>query len=111
MGGESMPLYDEETLCPLCNQRIGTTPTLGFDHLDPPRGSLSATFTDSLVHRECLSGWERKEQFVKEWNELLESRGGARRLVVRASGAVEYVRPSHLEGALARWRQRLRDGV
>lgn len=92
-----MPLYDEESTCPICGTKIANRSTIGFDHLDPPADRICAAFTDCLVHRECLATWEHRDRFVEEWNTLLERSGGSRALVVRPDGFVEYVTPSWLQ--------------
>jgi len=81
-----MALFEPGSPCPLCGlPMLETEDTIGFSHL-ASSNPLILPFDDGVVHRQCISAWDQRDEFVAAWN----SEAGDLALIVTPTGEVCY---------------------
>lgn len=86
-----MALFSPAAICALCDQRIADVKeAIGLAALIPKKSDF-AVFYDACVHRTCLGKWDRRDEFIVYYNDLVDgAHGPLPRLEVSASGGVVY---------------------
>jgi hypothetical protein len=86
-----MALYYPEAPCAVCGQAIGTDMRniLGFDFIEISQRDFHH-FSDGLAHVSCLSTWERRDEFIRVWNQALGEYYTGKQLRIAGDGHVTY---------------------
>ena len=87
-----MALFYDGCVCAICHKPlIWEQDLLGFTFVGS-RHPLVQMFDDSICHRDCMSRWEHRDEFVKAWNHgAMDGLGPHYFLELTPSGDVRYL--------------------
>jgi len=86
-------MYDPETSCYFCDKPLGDLDDdlIGFDYLHKEiTGEKLYGFGDTVVHRSCMSNWDKVDLFIEMWNKALSEYFLNKQLIKNKNGMIDY---------------------
>lgn len=85
-----------KTQCPLCGEVIGTYDTIvATSHFIADRTDSLWQYSDAALHQRCFAAWERREEFVRRFNEAVRPFvfGNGKRHFMQDDGVIIQIDP------------------
>lgn len=89
-------IFRGKTKCSLCKEVIGTADEIvATSHFIADPSDSLWQYSDAAFHRHCFAAWERRQEFVRRFNEVSKQFvfGNGRRHFMQDDGSIIQIEP------------------